>query len=323
MSDSNPKGRRPKQSRKFHKARIRHFLFTTGLNRASRGWLYRRHRAQSVLSRELTIHVPAWPAAFDGIRIGHISDLHVGDLMTPSRAIEIVGQLAAMEADMICHTGDLVDLHWRGVEPVAKAIADINAPCGNFFVIGNHDVATLTKDEFLRECGATHPAYYSFDVGNVHFAVLDGNCHRDGNDFSAGNFAWDDAWVSAAQLEWLAQDLAESCDRKSIVFCHENLDHRLWNGELDPHILRNADQVRGVLETAGNVRAVIQAHYHPGLQTTMNGIDYLGLRAMVVGAGLENNSFAIVSVHADGRLVLRGFEQQPNVELQGGWINGS
>ncbi len=157
MSDSNPKGRRPKQSRKFHKARIRHFLFTTGLNRASRGWLYRRHRAQSVLSRELTIHVPAWPAAFDGIRIGHISDLHVGDLMTPSRAIEIVGQLAAMEADMICHTGDLVDLHWRGVEPVAKAIADINAPCGNFFVIGNHDELESSEDveRMVREAGST------------------------------------------------------------------------------------------------------------------------------------------------------------------------
>ena len=262
------------------------------------------------------------------VSLGLFADAHYAEMVygdrhceeSPAKLAACIDTFEQGELDFVVCMGDIIDksedhdVELGYLVRMREIFAGFSGP--RHFVIGNHDVAALTKDEFLRECGATHPAYYSFDVGDVHFAVLDGNCHRDGSDFSAGNFAWDDAWVSAAQLEWLAQDLAESSDRKSIVFCHENLDHRLWNGELDPHILRNADQVRGVLETAGNVRAVIQAHYHPGLQTTMNGIDYLGLRAMVVGAGLENNSFAIVSVHADGRLVLRGFEQQPNVELQ-------
>ena len=182
------------------------------------------------------------------------------------------------------------------------------------YVIGNHDVATLTKGEFLGQCGASQP-YYSFDVGEVHFAILDGNCHRDGSDFNAGDFEWDDAWVSDRQLEWLERDLAASGQRQSIVFCHENVDDRLWEQALDPHILRNADQLRSVLAGVGNVRALIQAHYHPGMWTTLDGIECIGLRAMVVGAGMENNAYATVSVHEDGRLTVRGFGQQPSFDI--------
>jgi len=177
-------------------------------------------------------------------------------------------------------------------------------------VVGNHDVATLTKEEFLEHCGLGRPAYYSFDVKGVHFAVLDGNCHADGSDFSAGNFRWDEAWLAHVQLEWLRRDLAAAGDLPTIVFCHENLDHQLWNEVLDPHVLRNAEQVREVLEAAGNVRAVIQAHYHPGRLSTQQNITYISLRAMVVGAGLENNAYAVVSMHADQRLTIQGFGKQ-------------
>jgi hypothetical protein len=99
------------------------------------------------------------------------------------------------------------------------------------------------------------------------------------------------------------------------VFCHENVDDRLWRGERDPHILCNAAQLRDVLAGAGNVRALIQAHYHPGILTSLNGIDCIGLRAMVVGEGLENNAYAIVSLYEDGRLAIDGFGQQPIYQL--------
>ena len=178
------------------------------------------------------------------------------------------------------------------------------------WVLGNHDVSALTKEEFLELCGAERPAYYSFDVNGVHFVVLDGNFHEDGSEFRAGDFSWDDAWVCAAQTEWLARDLAEAGDRRAVILCHENIDHRLWNGVLDPHVVRDAARVRQVLEEAGNVTAVVQAHYHPGMQTVQNGIPYVCLRAMVVGAGMENTAYAIVEVHEDGRLVVEGRGQQ-------------
>ena len=58
--------------------------------------------------------MPGWPTAFDGIRIGHLSDIHGGDLMLADRALGVVEQLRSLRPDMICNTGDLVDLHWPG-----------------------------------------------------------------------------------------------------------------------------------------------------------------------------------------------------------------
>ncbi len=131
--------RKPRPSAKFRKARIRHFLITTGPDRLTRGWISRKHHEQGVVVREEELSIPTWPAAFDGVRIGHISDLHVGDLLDVDRAKSIVSQLHDAAPDIVCNTGDLVDLHWPGVEPVAEALGAIDTPLGNFFVRGNHD----------------------------------------------------------------------------------------------------------------------------------------------------------------------------------------
>lgn len=146
-----------KRSAKYRKARIRHFLLTSGPNRLSRGWLVRKHHADGVLTRHEEIVVPGWPEAFDGIRIGHITDLHFGELMPEDRALSIVDQLHRTEPDMVCNTGDLVDLHFAGVERVAHAIASIDAPLGNFFVRGNHDELDSGDDvsRIVADAGTT------------------------------------------------------------------------------------------------------------------------------------------------------------------------
>lgn len=211
--------------------------------------------------------------------------------------------------------GDLVDgagdekSELGYLSAMAEAYAQFQG--GRYFVLGNHDVGSLTKREFLENCRA-QPAscYYSFDQDGLHFAVLDGNCHEDGSDFARGDFEWENAWVSEAQLEWLAADLAAAERRPAVLLCHENLDHRLWNDELDPHIVRNATAVRSVFEQAGNVVAVIQGHYHPGMHTVLNGIPYIMLSAMGVGPSLENNAYAIVTVCEDGSVSVEGFGRQ-------------
>jgi predicted MPP superfamily phosphohydrolase len=146
-----------KPSAKLRKARIRHFLLTTGPNRLTCGLLYRRHNAERIEIVEQEIVAPGWPKSFDGIRIAHISDIHVGDLMLADRAIAIIEQLAATAPDMVCNTGDLVDLHWPGVEPVAEALGAIKAPLGNFFVLGNHDELDSGEDveRIVSDAGTT------------------------------------------------------------------------------------------------------------------------------------------------------------------------
>ncbi len=128
-----------KRSARYQRARVRHFLLTSGPNRLSKGWIVRRHHSDPVELRDVEIRLPNWPEAFDGLRIAHISDLHFGELMPMDRALAIADTVRRARPDMICNTGDLVDLDCDGVEPLARAIGNISTCCGNFFVPGNHD----------------------------------------------------------------------------------------------------------------------------------------------------------------------------------------
>ena len=83
--------------------------------------------------------MPGWPLAFDGLRIAHVSDLHFGELMPMDRALGIARLINEAKPDMLCNTGDLVDLDCAGVAPLVEALASVHAPLGNFFVMGNHD----------------------------------------------------------------------------------------------------------------------------------------------------------------------------------------
>lgn len=125
--------------RKYRRARVRHFLFTLGPNRLSGGRIIRRHLAIDVIVREIEIVSELWPRAFDGLRIGHVSDFHLGELLPLERALEVIALLAAQEPDFIACTGDVVDLHNHDAPLLLSAMADIDAPLGAAMVLGNHD----------------------------------------------------------------------------------------------------------------------------------------------------------------------------------------
>ena len=181
--------------------------------------------------------------------------------------------------------------------------------CPRHYVLGNHCVARLTKAEFLANCGAAvKRSCYSFDSGRYHFVVLDADFRKDGSPYEPGNFSWTDTWIHKPQQRWLAQDLQKSRGRKTIVFVHQNLDK-----EEDPHGVKNAPQIRSILEQAGNVLAVFQGHMHSGGYAKLGGIHYCTLRAMVEGPGTENNSYAVVTLDKQDRIALRAFGRQKRV----------
>ncbi len=128
-----------RRKRKYQRARIRHLLLTVGPDMLLGGRLSRRHIAAGVVVREFEIASPRWPRAFDGLRIAHVSDFHLGDLLSVPRALEILNQVANQKPDLIACTGDVVDLHHHDAPPVLEAMAAIAAPMGCLLVLGNHD----------------------------------------------------------------------------------------------------------------------------------------------------------------------------------------
>jgi predicted MPP superfamily phosphohydrolase len=102
------------------------------------GWLRRR---------VVEVAIPGLPPALDGMRIGHLSDFHLGAALSRGNGAgeRAARWVAERGPDLVCITGDLVS-HPRG-EPLLQSLLDeLDAP---FVVLGNHDVA-VSRDPFSR-----------------------------------------------------------------------------------------------------------------------------------------------------------------------------
>lgn len=173
-----------------------------------------------------------------------------------------------------------------------------------YHVLGNHDLDAITKEEFLEATGMPAP-HHAFDAPPFRCIVLDACYRKDLASYSRGNFVWSDSWVPPAQLRWLEGELARARG-KAIVFTHQPLD-----GE-DIHCVRNAAEVRRVLEDSGKAVAVFSGHNHRGGYRRIRGIPYVTLRGMVEGPGLANNAYALITIAPTGALAIKGFGAQPS-----------
>src|SRR3989449_5528539 len=87
----------------------------------------------------LEVPVRGLPSTLDGLRLVHLSDLHIGAHLALAELGEHVKRVSALARDVICVTGDLVDRP----EPCAEAsptLAGLRARHGVFVTLGNHDV---------------------------------------------------------------------------------------------------------------------------------------------------------------------------------------
>ncbi|MHC5112981.1 MAG: metallophosphoesterase [Planctomycetota bacterium] len=186
-----PRAKDPARKRKarYRRARIRNFLFTVGPSRLSGGKISRRHLARDLEVRDITTASPAWPEPFDGLRIGHLSDFHLGELITIDRALEAVHLLAEQEPDLVACTGDVVDLHHEGAGPLLEAMAAIDAPLGTMLVLGNHD--ELHCPDTLSRMAR--------DVGLVVLEDDAVRITRNGEALVVGGIGWENSAVGCAR----------------------------------------------------------------------------------------------------------------------------
>ena len=169
-----------KRSSRYRRAKLRHLLFTVGPNRLTGGRLLDRHHAAGIATRRIEIECPLWPRAFDGIRIAHISDFHIGDLLPMEKAMAVVEQLADERPDMICNTGDVIDLDCIDVGPLFRALQAIEPPLGNYLVLGNHD--ELDDPDRLRNI-ATASGITVLDDSTIRVV-------RNGDELTVGGIEW-------------------------------------------------------------------------------------------------------------------------------------
>ena len=86
----------------------------------------------------VTLRLPTLPPALDGLRIGQITDTHLG---LPSAADNLrwaVEQMRREQPDLIGLTGDLAGLR-AGIPEIPPLLGRLRAPLGVYAVPGNHD----------------------------------------------------------------------------------------------------------------------------------------------------------------------------------------
>ena len=97
-------------------------------------------------TRVLDVPLRGLPPELDGLRIGHITDFHLGPRSRGRRATEdAVAWLAKRRPDLVAVTGDLVS-HPRGEPLLRELLGRLEHP---YVVLGNHDVA-ITRDPLSR-----------------------------------------------------------------------------------------------------------------------------------------------------------------------------
>ncbi len=102
--------------------------------------------------RELEVRIAGLPPELDGLRIAHLSDLHLG---IPSRGAVAVARavewVEARRPDLVVVTGDLIS-HPRAEARLRRLLERLGERC--FVVLGNHDVER-SRDPFSRSAGLT------------------------------------------------------------------------------------------------------------------------------------------------------------------------
>lgn len=251
------------------------------------------------------------------IKVGLMTDLHYADksptktrfyreaLAKLDEAVEVMNR---EKPALVVELGDFIDqadsvekeIEW--LQTMESHFAKLSMP--RHYVLGNHCVGTLTKQEFAantKACGG----HEVFEAGGVTFLILDACFRSDGTPYARKNFDWKDANIPAGQLSWLESELNKASG-PVIVFAHQRLDAD------KAHAVQNAAAVRSLLEKSGKVLAVFQGHSHKNDYQQIAGIHYTTLVAMVEGSGIENNGYTMLDVLADGSLRLNGFRKQVN-----------
>lgn len=104
---------------------------------------------------EREIEVANWPRRLDGLRVAHLSDIHVGGAMDLAKLRRVAELTNAANVDLVLHTGDFLTHRLPGFdEPLYQALATVRPPFGQWACFGNHDYddpQRLTRR--LGECG--------------------------------------------------------------------------------------------------------------------------------------------------------------------------
>ncbi len=89
--------------------------------------------------RKVRLVLPNLPAAFNGLKIVQLSDIHTGSFVSSEPLEKALRMIQEQNADVIFFTGDLVNNITEEAIPYTEIFKQVKAPLGVYSTLGNHD----------------------------------------------------------------------------------------------------------------------------------------------------------------------------------------
>lgn len=108
------------------------------------------------------------PNNFDGLRIVHFSDLHLGSFSFRYSVLQkVIDLINDLKPDFIFFTGDLVNNYAWELKGWTKIFNQLNAKTGKYAVLGNHDYGDYStwKSEKAKEDNLNSIKYFYHKIG--------------------------------------------------------------------------------------------------------------------------------------------------------------
>ena len=127
-------------------------------------WVYGFTNKYNYQVKRIQLAYDNLPAAFKGLKIVHISDIHSGSFTDKNAVAHGVEKIMAQQPDIILFTGDIVNDRAEEMEEYKEVFNKLKAPMGVYSTLGNHDYGDyvtwpykgLTKEQNLENVKKVH-----------------------------------------------------------------------------------------------------------------------------------------------------------------------
>ncbi len=237
------------------------------------------------------------------LKIGFVNDWEYGyhaklKHKLPNRALSELAKIVGyfndvFHPDVVVGGGDYIESSAVKPEKAKAQLREIDAifrtlSVPRLYALGNHDMRSLSKAD-VREILGIADNHTVYDVGDWRLVVVDMNFTAGDLDRAAESYVI--GHMSPEEKAWLENAL--KTDRPVIVFSHYS-PVVIPNGRATGFIqnIDNAAELRSVLETAGNVIAVVSGHNTMSYYEERDGIHYFIVDTLVRSEAL--GSFATI-----------------------------
>lgn len=141
--------------------------------------------------REQLLKIANLPAEFHGMRIAHLTDMHLSELSPVDYQRKVIQQVNRLKVDLVAVTGDLITDDVQFIKPVCQLLGELEAPVMVSF--GNHDyypikpapgknLAQIMEEELIRQgCQVLRNRSVAVDRGGRRLWVAGMEDHWMGN----------------------------------------------------------------------------------------------------------------------------------------------